>query len=273
MSGLTNFKAIYNIARQEFIQTLTHPIIPVAALIVLIMAILNGAGGAPDLETAAMQQDGDALIMGFGQSWMIASMVCTIMAVFLGATTISFERWNNSLNVLLTKPLYRHDYVVGKFMGLSSFLLLFNTFTLLLFGLTMVLFFRAPQSSLEFTWRLIAYILVLTLACLTVISINILFGMISRNLLFITAASMTYVFFEWIWYSDRVLGPLSILTPKTLYIRTLNPLTDQFDALFNTIVPFGQWFNAILPYAGMLIIELLVLLIAGIFLFTREDKI
>ncbi len=133
-------------------------------------------------------------------------VIFTIIAIFLGATSISYERWNSSINVLLTKPLYRRDYIIGKFIGISAFMLLFNTITLLFIGLIMILFFRGPQSDIEFIWRLAAYIIITTLACSLVIALNMLFGIISKNILMVTAASITYVFFDWVWYNDRILA-------------------------------------------------------------------
>lgn len=266
-------RAVYEVARQEFVRVLTYPLVPLAFLIVLIIAYLNGAGDVQILQYMSAHEDGDALLKGFGQSWGSTSMICTIMAVFLGATSIPYERWNNSINVLLTKPLYRRDFIIGKFAGLSGFMLLFNTFTLLLIGLLMIVFFRGPQSNFEFAWRFAAYIIVMSLSCSLVIALNMLFGMISKNILVVTSASITYVFFDWIWYNDRIIYGLSILTPMNLYHNIIAPFAEPFNPMFNTIVPFNQWFYAAIPFIAILIIEMSILLLAGIHLFSKDDSI
>jgi ABC-2 type transport system permease protein len=266
-------RMVYEIARQEFVRVLTYPLIPIVFLIILIIAYINGAGGAHDLRSFEEWTTGDALLQGFGQSYGATSMICTIMAIFLGATSIPYERWNGSINVLLTKPLYRRDYVIGKFMGLSGFMLLFNTFTLLFIGLLMIMFFRGPLSSLEFIWRLAAYIIIMSLSCSTVIALNMLFGVISKDILVVTSASMTYIFFDWIWHNERILGDLSILTPMTLYGLAIHPFAEPFNPLFNTTVQFYRWFSAALPFLAILFIEMLLFLLVGIYLFSREDNV
>jgi ABC-2 type transport system permease protein len=271
-----NVEAVYKIARHEFVSVILHPLIPVACLIVLAIAILNGAGGAANLQQLQAMSDGssDVFFSGFRQSWGAISMICTIMAIFMGATMIPYERWKNSLNVLLIKPLYRKDYLLGKFAGLTAFMLLFNAFAIMLVGLSVIVFFRGPQSDFEFIWRITAYIIALTLGCSLAIALNMLIGLLARNILFVTAASIAYVFFEWIWYDDRILGTglLSLITPMNLYGKFINP-PGSMVALFNTAIPFGQWFGAIIPFLALLIIELLMLLTIEIFLFAKEDTI
>jgi ABC-2 type transport system permease protein len=269
-----NVRAIYKIARLEFVRVMIHPVVPVACLIVLAVALLNGAGYVTVLQK--FDNIEVALVFGFCHSCGAISMICTVMAVFLGATMIPYERWKNSLNVLLAKPLYRKDYLLGKFVGLSAFMLLFNTFTLLLVSLAMIMFFRGPESGFEFTWRLIAYILVLTLICSLVIALNMFFSLIAKNILFVTAASITYVFFDWIWYYDRIIGSeiIALITPINLFSKLMNPFQSSFSlVLFNTTVPMGQWLDAIVPFLALLLIEILVLLLVEIYIFSREDTV
>jgi ABC-2 type transport system permease protein len=267
-----NMRTIYKIARLEFVRVMIHPIVPVACLIVLAVALLDGAGGVTVLRKVGNGEA--ALIFGLSQSCGPISIICTVMAIFLGATMIPYERWKKSLNVLLAKPLYRKDYLLGKFVGLSAFMLLFNTFALLLVSLAMIVFFKGPESGFEFTWRLAAYILVLTFTCSLVIALNMLFGLIAKNILFVTAASITYVFFDWIWYSDRIIGSdiIALVTPINIYNKLLNPFQSGLSlVLFNTAVPLGQWLDAIAPFLALLLIETLVLLLVEIHIFSRED--
>lgn len=270
-------RLIFRIAWLEFVSVLTHPLILVVGILLIIISFLYGAGNVSNLQQAAGFSTNyglDVLVLGFGSSWQSISMICTILAIFLGATMIPYERWNNSLNILLTKPLYTRDVVLGKFFGLSGFMLLFNTFALLLLSLLMILFFRGPISSTDFVLRLVAYVLVMTLACSLGIALNMLFGIISKNILFVATASITYVFFDWIWYSDRILGNgvLSLITPMNLYNKLINPIPNGPPNLFNTTIPLQQWLNSITPFLALLLIEMIALLLLEMYIFAKSDS-
>ena len=271
-----NGRAIYEIAKLEFVRVLTHPLTVIVCLIVLVIAFLCSAGGAGNLRKleAWGTHTEDVFFTGFCNSLAAISMICMMISIFLSATVIPYERWKSSLNVILTKPLYRRDFVVGKFLGLAIFMLLFNTFTLLILSLLLIAFFRGPLSDLELLWRLTAYILVLTLACSLVIALNMLFSLISKNILFVTAISVIYLFFDWIWYNDRILGNdlLSLISPMNLYYKCIKSINVSYiPALFNTTIPIGTWFSAALPFLALLIIEIFALLLLETFLFSRED--
>ncbi|WP_424358002.1 ABC transporter permease [Methanocella sp. MCL-LM] len=276
MNIITAGVPVYKLAKLEFIRVLTHPLTLIIGVFVLVIAFLCGAGGAVNLSKfeAWGTHPEDVFFIGFGNSLAAISMICMVMAIFLSVTAIPSERWKSSLNVLLTKPVYRRDFVLGKFAGLSVFMFLFNTFTILATGLMLIIFFREPASGLEFGWRLIAYILVLSLSCSIVIALNMLFSLISRNILFVTAISVIYVFFDWIWYNDRLLGTgiLSLISPMNLYYKFIKPFGgDSYAALFNTTITMGQWLDAVLPYLVILLIEIAALLLIEIYLFSRED--
>lgn len=264
------------IARHELARVMMHPVVVFAVLLLIIIALLNGVGGARHAQSIdAGPVDWDPAVSWLSSSAIAISMVCTMMAVFLGATSIPYERWNNSVSVLLSKPLYRWDFVLGKFFGLSAFMLAFNTFILLLVSFLTIIFYQAPQSDFEFTWRLAAYIVALTLSCSLIIALNMLFGIISKNILVVTSASILYIFFDWIWRNENVLGDLSIFTPVHLYNKLVIPFIIGGDPvpLFDTLVPFGQWFYGVLPFLAIILIEMSVFLLLGVYIFSREDRV
>lgn len=267
-----NTTAVLLIAKQEFSRTLTNPFVLLVGGILLVIAYLNGAGDYQALESFTISGNIDGVLQGFGQCWHSTSLICTIMAAFIGATSISYDRWNNSLNILLSKPLYRKDYIVGKLMGLITFMLLFITFIILFIGLMIIVFYRPPLSVSDFLLRVGAYIFVMTLSCSLVIVLNIFFSVISKNLLFVVAASLTYIYFDWIWYNNEVLGDLSLFTPMKLYNKLINPIPTTYPTLYNTLIPFAQWLSSATPYIGIMVIEILILILAGIGLFTRDEN-
>jgi ABC-2 type transport system permease protein len=263
---------VYKIARMEFIRVMTSPLVLLAAAILLFIAFLNGMGGVAILDYVGSTSNVDtAVLQGFLQVYGSTSMLLAIVAAFASATEISYERWNGSVNVLLAKPLYRRDYILGKFTGLAAFMLLFITFIMLFTGLMVIVFFRGPQSIHEYVLRTAAYIAIFTLSCWLVTALNMLFGIISKNLLFVTAAAMAYYFVDWIWFSERFIGDLSILTPKTLQWKLIYN-SDTLTSLFDCLIPFDRWLSGAMPYVLLLIIETVLLLLAGIYLFSREES-
>ncbi len=198
--------------------------------------------------------------------------LCMIMAAFLGVASITGERWNSSLSLILTKPLYRKDYLLGKAIGLTAFMMLYITFTLLITGLFISIYFRGPLSITDFTWRLIAYIIILTLCCSIVATLNMLFGVITKNILVVTSISMTYLFIEWFW-DLRLLTEftgikiLYYLSPVNTYINTFIDVK-----FFDSTVSFGTWIASAAPYLCILIFDLFVLLSACIFLFSKGEN-
>jgi ABC-2 type transport system permease protein len=47
----------------------------------------------------------------------------------------------------------------------------------------------------------------------------------------------------------------------------------MFPALHDTTVPMGQWLNNVIPYMVILLVEVIMLLLAGIHMFSKEDNI
>jgi len=267
-----NAMVVYQIAQMEFVRVITSPIVLFAGIILLFIAFLNGAGGIDTLDYISSTDNTDtAVLKGFQQIFGSTVMLLTITTAFVSATTIPYERWKGSVNVLLAKPLYRRDYILGKFAGLAMFMLLFITFIVLFTGLAVIVYFRGPQSISGYAWRVMAYITVFTLSCWLVIALNMLIGIISKNILFVTAAAMTYFFIDSIWYSNRFLGFLSILTPQTLLGKCIYNANTSI-GLFDSLIPFGHWLSSVIPYVSLLIIEMILLLLAGIYLFSREDS-
>ncbi len=268
-----SFKAVYAVGRLEFVRVMSNPIVLLTGLIVAFLAFVNGAGDVGVLEYVSSTYNTDtAVLQGFMQIWEPTGFICMIMVAFFAATTIPYEKWNGSVNVLLAKPLYRRDFVLGKFIGLAMFALFFITFVVLLTGLLIIVFFRAPQSITEYVLRVTAFIIVSSLAYWLVIALNLFFGIVSRNILFVTAAAITYIFIDWIWLTDRFLGALSAYTPKNLYFKLEFPIPNTYPAIFDCLMPFGQWLTGVIPYLVLISAELVVLLLAGVYLFSREDS-
>lgn len=267
-----SLKALFEIARQEFIRVLFHPISLVVGLIILIIAYINGAGYAQTLHLISSRYDMyhlDPFIAGVSNLCASTSMASVIVAAFLGATAIPNDRWKNTLGVLLSKPLYRKDYILGKFIGLSGFMLLFNAFVFSSISVMILIFYGGPLSITYCLMKISSYLILLTMACMLVIAINMLFGVISKNILFVTTASLIFIFMDRLWYNENILGGLSILMPTNLYFKILDPTV----YVPETPLPLSIWAQYATPYIVLLLIEMLILLLADIQIFSREDRV
>ncbi|AFC99494.1 hypothetical protein Mtc_0730 [Methanocella conradii HZ254] len=264
--------ALFDIAWHEFRRVLLHPLVLIVGLIVLAVAYLNGAGYADTLRLIGSMYDvyrADAFIVGVSHLCASTSMASVIVAAFLSATSIPGDRWKNALNVLLTKPLYRKDYLLGKFLGLSAFMLLFNAFVFSCISLMILVYYGGPLSIMDGTLKVISYLLTLTLACVLVIAFNLLFGVLSKNVLFVTTATMTFIFVDRLWLSENFLGGLSILLPTRLYYRILDPTP----YVPETPLPLDVWVQYAMPYIALLLVEIVVLLLAEIHIFSRDENV
>ncbi len=264
--------ALYRIAWQEFRRVLSHPLVIVLGLIVLGIAYLNGAGGAESLQVISSMYEvyrRDAFMVGVATVCASTSMASVIMAAFLGATSVPNDRWNNTLGVLLSKPLYRKDYLLGKFLGLSAFMLLFNVFVFLSVSFMVLVFYGGPLSITYVLPRLTFYLAALTLACMLAIAFNMLLGVLSKNALFVTTAAMTFIFVDRIWYAENLLGGFSILLPTRLYYRILDPTP----YVPETPLPLDVWIQYAAPYIILILVEMIALLLAGMHVFSRDDRV
>lgn len=266
---------VLEIGKREFIRITTHPVVLVLGLLVLIIAFLNGIGGAYDLRESSNHSPGQEMVLlSFGHVWGALTTVCTVMAAFLGAMSIPYERRNYSVNILLTKPLFRRDLFLGKFLGVAGFMLVFNTMSLLLVGFFTIVYFQGPQSEIDFIERIVLYIGILTLISSLIVALNMLFGVISKNTLVVATASIAYIYFDRIWYNEQILGNFSIITPINLYNKLVNAVqVNGPSALYNSFVGIGEWFGAAFPILILLVFEIAVLLLAGIFWYSRGDDI
>jgi ABC-type transport system involved in multi-copper enzyme maturation permease subunit len=87
------------------------------------------------LTRLSVRQD-DKIIKDLGLASM--EIFGTLIAVFVGVTLVSKELERRSLYPLLAKPLLRHEFLLGKFLGLSLTLMV-NT-ALMTLGLYLTLF-------------------------------------------------------------------------------------------------------------------------------------
>lgn len=267
----SKYNVYFLIAKNQFLKILENPVVLLVGTILLILSYLNGAGGYVNLQSCEFT-GADMFLQGYAQTHYSFILICSVMASFIGVTSISEERWTKSINVLLVKPLYRRDVILGKFIGISMFMLLFISTILLFETLMLTLFFRPPLDVMGLVWRLILYILALTLTCTMETVISMLCGIIFKNYLGSISVVITYLTFEWYWYRVAFFSKIPFITPYTVYSKIINS-TGTFPAgIFNTTVPLYSWLSSALPYLTLLTLSVLALLIIDCFAVSRIDS-
>lgn len=133
-------------------------------LLVLIYIASEFAYGAPEKV---------ALDIGFG----ILSLSNMAIAIFLGSTLLSKEIESKTLYMIISKPITRNGFLIGKLLGLSSVLIL-NTIFLSSITIGLFLFLGGAFSSLML-WC--AFFILLE--SLLLLSVSVTFSLISNSTL------------------------------------------------------------------------------------------
>ena len=140
-----------------------------------------------------------ALDFGFG----LTAISNLVMAVFIGSTLLSKEIENRTLYMILSRPISRTSFMLGKVIGLSSVLIV-NTIVLTLVSVGIFYFLEGKLSSLMF-WT--------ALFSLQEAFIIMLFA-IAYSLMTSTALAIIYSIITWI------VGHSLSATAKILYLKS-----------------------------------------------------
>ncbi len=116
MAGI-NPKAIYTIAKKEFMDNIRNKWIIVMTIIFIILAIASSY--------LAGRQAGGGEIFGGMEDTVVALMsiytlLIPLIAILLGFSTIAGEAETGALYVVLSYPVKRVEVLLGKFLGLGS---------------------------------------------------------------------------------------------------------------------------------------------------------
>ncbi|MFO8132927.1 MAG: DUF6297 family protein [Thermoplasmatota archaeon] len=111
-------RAVYGIAKKEFLDNWRNKwIIAMAAIFLVLTLVVSYAGSS--LGGGSGWQDIDSTIAGM---MSIVTFLIPIIGLMLGYAAIVGERESGSLQLLLSYPVHRYEVLAGKFLGLSSVL-------------------------------------------------------------------------------------------------------------------------------------------------------
>jgi ABC-2 type transport system permease protein len=240
------------------------------------VTFINAAGDSNTLISIAAFNQLDGLIFGYGQIFFYTNFICGIMAAFLGMMAISGDRFTGSFNVLLAKPVYRRDIIIGKYMGLTGFILFFLTLDMIAYFLMLLFFYGEPLSMSEAVVRVSTYIFVLALDLILVMGLTMLIGTLCNNILTASSLVITYLSFEWFWKQSTAMISVIFNLPFTPYLLTGRILFGsgvENNNLFDTTVQFNNWLFSSLPEIIFMALIALTILLINCHVFTQSDDI
>jgi ABC-2 type transport system permease protein len=144
-----------------------------------------------------------ALDFGFG----LTAISNLIMAIFIGSTLLSKEIENRTLYMILSRPISRTSFMLGKVIGLSSVLVV-NTIILSLVSVGIYHFLGGQLNSLMFWTAWFSF-----LEAFVIMLFAILYSLVTSN-----ALAIIYTIISWI------VGHSVAATTKLMIAKTNAPL-------------------------------------------------
>jgi ABC-2 type transport system permease protein len=269
-------KAVFAVAKNEFSRIAINQITIVFIGLIIIWAIINTIGYSGTWEK--IQQHPDFVshmetfyTLGISNFFYKLSMLFAFLSMCLGIITIANERSTGSLGILTAKPLYRRDIIIGKFVGLSAFLLLLMVLVTILFVLPLMIFFETPTSFTDFLFRMGSIIIVTFLNCSFTLGIVMLFG-IAFSKAEALVLSLAYIATEWLSENGNILyylGNLKIIDPGMLQMYAFG-LGNNF-ILYIDLPSLNSWLSYSMPYIVLMMAEVLIIVMINCMLFNREE--
>jgi len=262
---------IFLVAKNELLRLSRNPIVMIFAALMLVFAIVYAMGSSVSLPRwHTMDHDFIFFYTGIGNFYWMLSMFFAFFSMCIGITSVADERSNNTFRVLFTKPLYRRDIIVGKFLGISVFLLVALAFTVTILTFFVVHVYGGPASLNELMLRVGTFTFILFLNCVFTLGLVMLVGIIF-NKGEALVISLAYISFEWLTQTGLIpqsLGDLQIINPMTLFVfASCRPGND----LLMITLPFDIWLTNALPFIVLLMAEVVIVALANCILFAKEE--
>ena len=212
------------LAENEFSSTIRNPVVILSVALLMIISMVSAYGYTLNMfNNNPIPQDTMSLLSMFmttigGDSYEI-SFIFVILSVCLGIFSIAEERSGGALRVLISKPIYRRDIILGKFIGLGVFLLVAISFILVIrVSAALILHPMPVESFIEIFARITSLIVSIFLCCAVMLGISMMVGTVFKNIAIIITFVASIIYVEWYTPILEILYPVNILDPKLLSI-------------------------------------------------------
>jgi ABC-2 type transport system permease protein len=270
--------AIIKIAENEFSLVARNPLVLVFVGFMALFAIINmlGVSSIPSGGNYDFYTQDERFYATVECFFYLMSMLFAFFSTCVGVVAVSDERWRGSLRVLFTKPLYRRDVIIGKFLGISAFVYVLIVVTLTVFVSLMITVEGGPSSLVWLVVKLWSFTVLLFLnASFTIGLVMVLGILLSEKAALI--ASVMFLSFEWLQQMGGFTGTLNdfkILDPVWLYLTAYSPVTSP-SSIGNWSDVFSMqyivWLQAAYPYVVLMIAEVVIIVLVNCMLFSREE--
>jgi ABC-2 type transport system permease protein len=262
--------SIFLITGNEFRRIIRHPLVLVISCILFGLTIINAMGNSiMMLSNPEVAELGQNIFIQYGVEpvFSVTLELCSLVALFIGAMSLAEEMTGKSFGVLIIKPLYRRDVIAGKFIGLNLFVLLLVAANFILCSVLLAALYGTTSMAMGSILRLSVYIFVVFLMCSITMTIAMLFGIVLKDMLKAAVVAMTYYIADSHGSLNGYLGSLGLYMPQNLF----SAMTSASGLLYTT-TPLAEWLSAALPYIFLIILEILVVLVTGLLIFSRSNE-
>jgi ABC-2 type transport system permease protein len=275
--------SIFKIARHEFSLISLNPVAIVFIAIVLVFAVINtlGVASIPAGGSYSNYTHDQIFYINLGNFYWDISVFFAFLAMSIGIVSVTDDRSGGSLRVLFTKPIYRRDVILGKFIGVGSFLLFLIVIAYTLYASLMIAVSGCPESIVDLVLRLGSFVILLFLnSCITL-------GLVMALGIFLSEAgaliaSLAFISYEWLRLDGTVtsmgwlIGDASIIDPFYLYWKAFRPSTvysptGGYMNLYTITQPYMAWLQQAFPYILLMIADVIIIVLIGCLLFSREE--
>ncbi|MGA9142109.1 MAG: ABC transporter permease subunit [Methanocella sp.] len=262
---------VLRIAENELSRLVRQPAIIAVVIILLALSAINGISEAKLVRGYDFGYDA-FFSPALANVFYFVAIYTSALAMFTGALSIAEDRSAGSMQMLLTKPVYRRDVLAGKFAGALALILL-TAAVCVLFGVAMLLiFYGGPVSPVEACLRVIAYIILLFLNCALTAAITMAIGIVIKNLFGTLICAGSLFFFEWQVSIHgtiyQILGDLIYLDQRIIFFTAIG--NGNLD-LFITSHSFFAWADYAMPFILGMVFGLIAVMSLSFYVFCKED--
>lgn len=264
-------RAIISIIKNEFLLICRNPIVIIFCAIIVLFAIHNALACYVLLPKMQFIDHNEAFYIGIGNFFWIISLLFAFLSMCLAITSIASERSSNSIRVLLTKPIYRKDIIISKFVSISIFEFLLIILTVVLLVSLMMAVYGGPTSAIELILRMASFSILLFLNCSFTLGLIFLLSILLKRS---EAMMISIIFITVEWLGQIQVLPylpngLDIIDPMTLYIHAF-AVTPGID-LFRPSLSFNTWLNNAVPFVLLMLLEVVIIVLVNCIAFNREE--
>ena len=190
-----------------------------------------------------------------------------LIAIFTGTNLIYKEIDKKTIYNIISKPITRSNFIIGKFLGLAYTLLV------ALVSMAVVFFLFLLISTGEFDWRILIYFGLLYLELLIIISISLVFSSFSTPILSSIFTVIVYLVGHVLWtfneFKYKLVEPVARIVAHIFYY--ILPNLEKFNLRDQIVMNTGIDMNAVFISIVYGIFYIASLLILAILIFNRRE--